>query len=39
MVRWRKRLFAVLNRNSAPATSYFRLPPAQTLGVNAEVEL
>lgn len=39
MMRWRKRLFAFLSRNSQTATNYFGLPPGQVVELGVQVEL
>lgn len=39
MALWRERLFAVLNRNATPASSYFGLSPESTMVVGQQVEL
>jgi KUP system potassium uptake protein len=39
MMRWRKSLFALLSRNSQPATNYFGLPPGQVVELGVQVEL
>jgi len=39
MARWRKRLFAMLSRNSLPANTFFRLPPNRVIELGAQIEL
>ncbi|MBI3981779.1 MAG: potassium transporter Kup [Gemmatimonadetes bacterium] len=39
MARWREKLFAVMSRNAARATAFFRIPPEQVLEVGVQVEL
>ncbi len=39
MMRWRKRLFALLSRNSQSATNYFGIPPGQVVELGVQVEL
>lgn len=39
MMRWRKRLFALLSRNSQTATNYFGLPAGQVIELGVQVEL
>lgn len=39
MARWRKRLFALMSRNAARATAFFRIPPEQVMEVGVQVEL
>jgi KUP system potassium uptake protein len=39
MAGWRKRLFALLYKNSTPAARYFRIPPERVLEVGAFVEI
>jgi len=39
MARWRKRLFAMLSRNSQPANAFFRLPPNRVIELGAQIEL
>jgi KUP system potassium uptake protein len=39
MARWRERLFALLSRNAAGATSFFRIPPNQVVELGAQIEL
>lgn len=39
MMRWRKRLFAVLSRNATGATAYFRLPANRVVELGMQVEI
>ncbi len=39
MMRWRKRLFALMARNSASATDFFSIPPDRVLELGAHIEL
>jgi KUP system potassium uptake protein len=39
MAGWRKRLFALLYKNSTPAARYFKIPPERVLEVGAFVEI
>jgi KUP system potassium uptake protein len=39
MALWREKLFAVMARNSARATGFYRIPPAQVLEVGGQIEL
>ena len=39
MSAWRERLFALLLRNAADPTLYFRLPPGQVVEIGARVDL
>jgi KUP system potassium uptake protein len=39
MSGWRKRLFAMLSRNSTDATRSFSLPPDRVVDFGAQVEL
>jgi KUP system potassium uptake protein len=39
MAGWRKRLYAMLARNSADATRSFSLPPDRVVDFGAQVEL
>jgi KUP system potassium uptake protein len=39
MARWRKRLFALLYRNSTPVARSFHIPPDRVFEVGAYVEL
>ncbi len=39
MARWRKRLFAVMARNSERATDYFRLPATKVFEIGIMIEL
>ncbi len=39
MVRWRKRLFGLLSRNSQQASAYFRLPPNRVVELGMQVEI
>jgi len=39
LVRWRKRLFALLSRNAQPANAYFRLPPNRVVELGLQVEI
>jgi KUP system potassium uptake protein len=39
MALWRESLFAILSRNSQPATLFFHLPPGRVVEIGAQVEL
>jgi KUP system potassium uptake protein len=39
MARWRKKLYAFMNRNAQSATEYFGLPPNRVVEMGAQVEL
>jgi KUP system potassium uptake protein len=39
MAIWRERLFAMMSRNSRPATHFFGLPPNRVVELGAQVEL
>jgi KUP system potassium uptake protein len=39
LLRWRKRLFALLARNAQPANAYFRLPPNRVVELGLQVEI
>jgi KUP system potassium uptake protein len=39
MALWRERLFAMMSRNSRPATHFFGLPPNRVVELGAQVEL
>jgi KUP system potassium uptake protein len=39
MPLWRERLFALMSRNSRPATDFFRLPPDRVVELGSQVEL
>jgi KUP system potassium uptake protein len=39
MARWRKRLFAFLNRNAQTATAFFGIPPNRVVELGAQIEL
>jgi KUP system potassium uptake protein len=39
MARWRKKLFALISRNSANPVAYFKLPDEQTVVMGAHIEL
>jgi KUP system potassium uptake protein len=39
MALWREKLFAFMARNSARATGFYRIPPAQVLEVGGQIEL
>jgi KUP system potassium uptake protein len=39
MARWRKRLFAFLNRNAQSATAFFGIPPNRVVELGAQIEL
>ncbi|MEZ5315928.1 MAG: potassium transporter Kup [Vicinamibacterales bacterium] len=39
MPRWRTRLFALMARNAAQATSFFRIPPDRVFEVGSHIEL
>jgi len=39
MALWRKMLFAVLSRNSRPATDFFQLPPNRVVEMGMQIEL
>ena len=39
MSLWRDRLFAIMHRNAASASSYFRIPPGRLVELGAEVHI
>jgi KUP system potassium uptake protein len=39
LMRWRKKLFALLSRNAQPANAYFRLPPNRVVELGLQVEI
>jgi KUP system potassium uptake protein len=39
LATWRKKLFIVMSRNSATASSFFRLPPNRVVELGAQVQL
>ena len=39
MARWRKALFALLSRNSRPATQFFGLPPNRVVELGAQIQI
>jgi KUP system potassium uptake protein len=39
MALWREQLFAIMTRNSRPATDFFRIPPDRVVELGAQVEL
>jgi KUP system potassium uptake protein len=39
MWQWRKRLFALMSRNSQRAPAFFNLPPDRVVEVGAQIEL
>jgi KUP system potassium uptake protein len=39
MPRWRERLFALMSRNAARATSFFRIPPERVVELGMQIEL
>ncbi len=39
MALWREKLFAVMARNAAGATEFYRIPPARVLEIGAQIEL
>jgi len=39
LARWRKRLFALMARNSQPANAYFRLPPNRVVELGLQIEI
>ncbi len=39
MMRWRKRLFMFLSRNSRPPTYYFRIPPDRVVEIGMQIPL
>ncbi|WP_148714344.1 potassium transporter Kup [Chitinolyticbacter meiyuanensis] len=39
MALWRRKLFALMNRNAARATSYFKIPPNRVVEMGTQVEL
>jgi KUP system potassium uptake protein len=38
MVRWRKRLFALMSRNARSATEFFQIPPNRVVELGAQIE-
>jgi len=36
---WRDKLFAVMHRNAAPATNFFRIPGNRLVELGAQVEI
>jgi KUP system potassium uptake protein len=36
---WRDKLFAVMHRNAAPATGFFRIPGNRLVELGAQVEI
>ncbi|MBL8983415.1 MAG: potassium transporter Kup [Gemmatimonadetes bacterium] len=38
MVKWRKRLFAIMSRNARSATQYFSIPPNRVVELGAQIE-
>jgi KUP system potassium uptake protein len=38
MVKWRKRLFAIMSRNARSATQYFGIPPNRVVELGAQIE-
>jgi KUP system potassium uptake protein len=39
MMLWREHLFAMMARNAARATAYYRLPPTQVVEIGIQVEI
>lgn len=39
LARWRKKLFALMARNSQPANAYFRLPPNRVVELGLQIEI
>jgi KUP system potassium uptake protein len=39
MALWREKLFVLLSRNAAGATSYFRLPTERVVELGVQVEM
>ena len=39
MMRWRKRLFTFLSRNSRPPTFHYRIPPDRVVEMGMQIEL
>ena len=39
MMRWRKRLFTFLSRNSRHPTFHFRIPPDRVVEMGMQIEL
>ena len=39
MMRWRKRLYAILARNAPSATNYFEIPPNRVVELGVQIEL
>lgn len=39
MAIWREKLFVLMSKNAASASSYYRLPPAQVVEIGTQVEL
>ena len=38
MMRWRKRLFALMSRNARSATEFFQIPPNRVVELGAQIE-
>jgi KUP system potassium uptake protein len=38
MMRWRKKLFALMSRNAQSATEYFAIPPNRVVELGAQIE-
>jgi KUP system potassium uptake protein len=39
MMTWRARLFAVMQKNAEPATSFFRLPPNRVIEIGSKISI
>lgn len=39
MATWRARLFALMQRNAEPATSFFRLPPNRVIEIGSQISI
>jgi len=39
MAKWRKRLFAFMQRNAQPATAFFNIPPNRVVELGAQLEI
>ena len=39
MMKWRKRLFSLMQRNAQPATAFFNIPPNRVVELGAQIEL
>ena len=39
MMRWRKKLFALMHRNAQSATAFFEIPPNRVVELGAQIEV